>query len=1091
MPFIWAALFFSLIMRTTTLKHLFLICILYFLYGCEDEKDYLFLVVNDSGIDFSNDLNYTQELNPYTYRNYYNGAGIGVADFDNDGLEDIYFSGNQVDNALYRNLGNLKFEKVESSPILNCTGSWSTGVSIVDINQDGLKDIYVCKAGPPEGPRRYNELFINNGNFEFTESAEKYGLRIKGFSIHATFFDFDKDGDLDCYLLNNSLRSVGGYNLQIGLRDKSSTQGNMLLVNEDGVYKNHSEELGIYTSDIGFGLGVNTSDLNGDGWVDIYVANDFFEKDYFYLNDEGKGFMEVGDSYFSCFSLGSMGVDAADIDNDGDCDIIVAEMMPSTLERKKTKATYENWDKYQKSVKSGYAHQLPRNMLHINNGGYFSDVSRMKGVDATEWSWAPLIFDMNNDGLKDIFISNGVGKDLLDRDYLSFMADEQRLQELVKNRDQESLKNLIDIMPSGKVQNSFFTQDDKFIFSDKSETLTNMKSSISNGSTLSDLDNDGDLDIIISNINDKAVILENAATNNFVNLVLIGDRDNINAIGAEAEVKNKDLSFHATNNPYRGFQSTITSKLTIGLGSAENVDKVLIKWTDGSKERFENIRINKSNEIIKGNGIVLSEEFKEMNALNIRPIDSLAYQYPIRPFNEFNKEKLLPSMLPSNSPVVSKYLEHKGSPSLFYGGSQNFGVRNVLSSSGLMDSLSFISSFRSHVTHILPFDSDNDGDLDVYMAHGSRVFTPYSTELDDVIYENVGDDVYELKKDAIVFDDRIVTGAIAANDMNNDGLVDLIVGERIRDDTYGLSTRIFYYSNLGNSQFKLTDTEENNLSLGMISDIEINDIDGDSKPEIIVTGEWMGIRLFRIENEKLVDVSIESEILSSSGFWRDIHIVDIDNDGDLDILGANQGLNSFISRNLKLYVSDFDDNGRSEQIHALSINGKDYPIHDFDEIMSQLPKLRSKVPNYSAYSTSSMDDLFDQKLLDKIEVKTLDELRSGVFINDSFGFRFIPFPAEVQQSSMHAIEVDDINNDGLLDVLIGGNHFLYKPQFGKDDASQGHVILGRKGESGYEFGDVESLNITGEIRFIQKVDDHDFLIGVNGENLIKYRIRYE
>ena len=465
---------------------LHLCCITILVISCTNkETNHLFVSKSNTGIDFANHLSYTQEINPYTYRNFYNGAGVAIGDLNNDGWEDIYFTGNLVDNQLYKNLGNFKFENVTAYSQTSCPDSWSTGVSLVDINNDNLLDIYVCKSGPPFGENRANELFINKGNFRFEEEASKYGLDVKGFSVHASFFDFDKDGDLDCYLLNNSIRSIGGYDLRPGLRDEPTMDGNMLLVNTNGRFENRSSELGIFTSSIGFGLGINTTDLNDDGWPDIYVANDFFEKDYFYINHNGEKFEEVGEQYFGSFSMGSMGVDVADIDNDGDHDIFVAEMAPESLARQKTKAVYESWDKYQKGVASGYYHQFARNMLHLFDDSHYRDISRSLRLDATEWSWAPLIFDMNNDGFKDLFISNGIGKDLLDRDYLAYMANEQRIGQLLANRDESSLKKLIDIMPSEKVLNAFFINNDNNSFERIEESMIrNIKPSFSNATAI-------------------------------------------------------------------------------------------------------------------------------------------------------------------------------------------------------------------------------------------------------------------------------------------------------------------------------------------------------------------------------------------------------------------------------------------------------------------------------------------------------------------------------------------------------------------------------------------------------------------------------
>lgn len=1066
------------------------ICII----SCTSHEGQLFVLKESSGIEFNNELSYTNDLNPYTYRNYYNGAGVGVGDFNNDGLDDIYFTGNQVDNKLYKNIGGLKFEEV-TFPLISCAGAWSTGVSVLDINGDGLLDIYVCKAGPPEGPRRTNELFINQGDFKFEEKAAEYGLDIKGFSIHASFFDFDNDGDLDCYLLNNSIRSVGGHDLRPGLRDISSDNGNMLLVNEAGRYVNKSDELGIYTSDIGFGLGVNTSDINGDGWKDIYVGNDFFEKDYLYINKKGKGFEERGEDFFASCSLGSMGVDVADINDDGLKDIFVAEMAPATIDRKKTKASYESWDKHQKAKRSGYHNQFGRNMMHLSQGTHFSDISRMKGLDATEWSWAPLIFDMDNDGLKDIFISNGVGKDLLDRDYLAYMANEQQVSELLENRNDESVKKLIDIMPSKKTMNAFFLQGEGLAFDDVSGLEVDIPASFSNATALSDFDLDGDLDMIISNINDEPFLLENKSANNYLSIELVTDSPKQITIGAELVVYSNDKVRYTENNPYRGFQSSNTQRLIVGLGQETRVDSISVIWPDGKLQTFANVAINQPVQLKRTEeGENSSSTEDALNGLKITELNRFEYEYPVRLFNEFNKEKLLPFMLPTKAPVVVSIPGSDGlNDEIVFGGSQNFQLKKGVAENGQLivsDSTFFSKSFRPSVSAIQPFDSDNDGDLDLYVAHGSRVFSQYSSELDDILYINDGGGRYSSKPDAFVFKEKILTSSVASADVNDDGMQDMLIAERIRGEVYGKSTRLFYFQNNGDNQFEQKVVLDD-LNIGMITDIATADLNGDGRIEIVVSGEWMGIEIYHIEDDQFVNVSATFGTENFSGLWRDIEVKDIDQDGDLDLIIANQGLNSFLNKRSKLYISDFDKNGKAEQINTIEKEGRDFPILDYDEITTQLPYLRSVVQTYADYGQASMEDLFSPQQMAAAEVRKLHELRSGMLVNQNGRFEFQPFPEVVQYSSIHVVEIDDVNQDGIYDIIVGGNHYLYKPQFGRDDASRGSVLLGELDGANYKIKEVNSLNISGEIRTIEKCGENEYWIGVNGEDVIKYRIEYE
>ena len=1071
-------------------------------------KPTLFLLHGSAqtGIDFSNDMAYTEQVNTYTFRNFYNGGGVGLGDFNNDGLLDIFFSGSMVSNKLYLNKGNFQFEDITDAAGLNSLGVWTTGVSIADINGDGLLDIYLCKSGPPGGARRHNELFVNRGNLTFSEESASYGLAFEGLSTHAAFFDFDRDGDLDCYLLNNSFRPVGGNDLRKDQRLVPDPEGgSKLLLNDAGKFVDISAKAGIYTSEIGFGLGVTLGDVNKDGWPDIYVSNDFFERDYLYINKADGTFAESLELYLREISMGSMGADMADINNDGYPDIFVTEMLPEDDARLKTSAQFENWDRYKLSVNAGYYHQFARNVLQLNNGnGGFNEISRLAGVHATDWSWGALIFDMDNDGRKDIFVANGIYKDLLNQDYINFTANPDIIRQMIKAKKQV-ITQLIDSIPSHPLPNYAFHNEGNLTFINKAGSWGLGKPSHSNGSAYGDLDNDGDLDLVLNNLNAVASVYENnanqgAVKNTFLSFILQGGSDNPFSVGTKITIYDKGEMFYQELFPARGFMSTVDNRLHFGLGTRNTVDSVIVDWPDGRETKLRKVPVNQQikldqKDAVPGRQPKMDKEGLALPVFSATSIRGLDYRHVEDEFVDFDRDRLLFNMISNEGPCLCKGdVNRDGLDDFYIGGAKaQPGSLFVQSKGGgfyKTNNAVLELDKLSEDTGCIFFDANGDGWDDLYVTSGSNQFSNSSTALLDRLYFNDGNGKLIKSTQPLPSARQFESTACAvASDYDADGDIDLFVGARLIPLYYGLPANGYILNNDGKGNFN-DETEkvaQGLKQLGLITDAQWTDINSDDKPDLIVVGEWMPVHVFINENNVLTDHSVEYGLDSTNGWYNTVASGDFNNDGRIDFVTGNHGLNSRFKaareEPVSLYVNDFDQNGSVEHILTRYYDGAPYPLVLRQDLIMQLPYLKKKYLRFKNYQNQKISDIFAPGQLEKSVVLNAYTFETNVWINTGLKLERHTLPVEAQFSPVYAIHVQDFDGDGNQDILLGGNLYRAKPETGIYDGSRGLLLSGR-GDGSFESvsSTGSGIDIKGEIRAFGEVRYQGKKVIIVGKN---------
>ncbi len=1066
-------------MKKNNALTLFIFYILFF--GCNQENHKLFQPLDSSNtnINFKNELTESSDFNVLKYGYFYNGGGVVAADFNNDNLTDLYFTGNLTSNKLYLNKGNeISFEDITDKAGVAANDGWNTGATCVDINNDGWQDIYVCRSAAENFEMRKNLLFINNKNNTFTESAQKYGLDDAGYSTQAAFFDYDKDGDLDCFILNHSIQKYAGFSANIGQlkTSKDVNYSSKLMRNDNGFYKDISDTAGIISNVLSFGLGLALSDFNNDGWTDIYVSNDYNEEDYLYINKQDGTFFESIKSSTDYTSLFSMGSDAADINNDGWTDIVTLDMMPEKNERIKMTSGDDNFEKYSSLIKNGFHHQYMRNMLQVNNTKniaygkkngeivipQFKEIGQVAGISNTDWSWASLWGDFDLDGHKDLFITNGYAKDYTNMDFLNYTMSLQTSSNGNKLDEME----VISKMPAISTSNYAYKNKGNGSFENVTTAWGLDEITMSNGAAYADLDNDGDLDLIVNNINKKATVYKNntiskTVKTNYLKVHL--EALPSNKIGAKVHVYQNEKLQVQEFFPTRGFQSASNEDLIFGIENNGNIDSIVVIWNDKNINSLYNLKSNQKLTIKysiekKITNFKISK-YANLEIKQLNPVFENTFK------NDFKVQNLLPYAFSAKAPVLIE------------------GVKYLLIGNKVQSKASqkYIElPISTAITAACFIDIDNDGDEDIIASNSD-----YSQSTTPFVFIN-SNNIFTIKKDIIDPKLSMYASTIVALDYDNDNDNDIFIGARMSPENYPQSSPSLLLTN-EKGKFILKDKALHSLDIGMVTDAKMIDINQDNKDDLVVAREFSSVAVIENKNQQL---SLKNtKPISKNGLWYSLCVADINEDGKQDVIAGNIGLNNQFAKvspsGLKMFSNNFYGSSNQIPIIGITENDKIYPFGARDEMASQMPIIKKKFNDYASYSKATIENVIDIKSKGLV-INSMEDYQTTLFQNDASGFKSIALPNQVQATPIYAIQYLDLDGDNKKEILLGGNNFQTRVRIGKMAGNKVNVISLEGKNLIYKY----DIGINGEVRYINAASPNKCLISTIEKGVYELRMYY-